>query len=98
MHEEMVVQHADCFQSGFEGLINILFVVRFAANKRAESAAEGGEDLMVGEGHPADDRGVVLFRFPQEASLFILRCYFVVLANVVLRNLEPTRMDEAIRV
>ena len=55
MDEEVFVKDRHGFKGLFAGFVNVLFVVRVAANEWAEPVSKGWEDLVVGEGHPADD-------------------------------------------
>jgi len=59
---------------GLLGFFDILLVVRIAADERTEPATDVGEDFSINIGHPADDRGVILFGLAQQSCLLVLRC------------------------
>ena len=72
MYKEVFVKDRDCFESIFTGFVNVLFVVRDAAYEWVEPASKGWEDFLVGEGHPAYDRGIVLFGLAEKAGFLVL--------------------------
>ena len=88
MHKKVFIENRHGFKGVLASFVNILFVVRVAANEWAEPASEGWEDLMVGEGHPADDGGIILLSLPKKAGFLILRRYCCALACVLSHNLK----------
>ena len=86
MYEEVFIEDRHCFDGFFAGFVNVLLVVRVAADEWAEPASEGWEDLMVGEGHPADDGGIILLGLAEKTSFLILRRDCWVLAGVLSHN------------
>ena len=60
-------------EGALSGLLDSLLVVGVLADERTEPASNGGEELLVGEGHPLEDRSIVLLGLSEEGSLFILR-------------------------
>ena len=72
--KKVVVENAGGFEGGVEGIGDDLFVIGVSADEGAEGGREGGGDLVVGEGHPADDAGVVLLGFAKEGGLLVLGC------------------------
>ena len=61
MYEKVFIKNRHRLESTFAGFVNTLFVVRVAADEWAEPVSKGWKDLLVGEGHPAHDGGIVLF-------------------------------------
>jgi hypothetical protein len=70
---QVVLHDLEALQRGVHALLNFLLVEGPAADQRVEPAAEGGEDLGVGEGHPPQDGGVVLLRVAEESGPLVLR-------------------------
>ena len=60
MHEKVFIENRHSLEGIFAGFINVLSVVRIAADEWAEPASKGWKDLLVGEGHPAHDGGIIL--------------------------------------
>ena len=83
MYEEVFVEDRNGFEGLFASFVNVLFVVRFTAGQWEEPASKGGEDLVVGEGHPADDGGIILLGLAEKAGFLILRRDCWVLAGVL---------------
>ena len=90
MYEEMLIEDRHGFKGVFAGFVNVLFVVRVAADEWAEPASEGWENLMVGEGHPADDGGVILLGFAEKAGFLILRRDYCALKRVLSHKAGST--------
>ena len=82
MYEKMFIEDRHGFKGIFAGFVNILFVVRVAADEWAEPASEGWQDLMVGEGHPADDGSIILLGLAEKTGFLILRRDCCLLARV----------------
>ena len=72
MYEEVFVEDRNGFEGIFASFVNVLFVVRVTADQWAEPASKGWEDLLVGEGHPADDGGIVLLGLAKKGGFLIL--------------------------
>jgi hypothetical protein len=70
---EVVLHDLEALQRGIHALLDFLLVEGPAADERVEPAAERGEDLGVGEGHPPQDGGVVLLRVAEERGPLVLR-------------------------
>ena len=83
MYEQMFIKNRHGFKGIFAGFVNILFVVRVAANEWAKPASKGWKDLLVGERHPAHDGGIILLGFAEKAGLLILRRNCCALARVL---------------
>ena len=86
MNEEVFTKDRHGFKGSFAGFVNILFVVRVAADEWAEPASEGWEDLVIGEGHPADDGGIILLGLTEKIGFLILRRDCCTLARVLSHN------------
>jgi hypothetical protein len=71
--QEVLLEDADGLEGSLLGVLNVLLVVGVAALERTEPATKRGEDLLVGEGHPPQDGGVVLLGLAKEGGLLILR-------------------------
>lgn len=52
--------------------IDILFVVRLTPNQGEEPAGKTGEKFGVGERHPSQDLGIILFGFPEKSGFLVL--------------------------
>lgn len=72
VEHEVVLHGLHLHVGSLLAVLNVLLVVRVAANERAEPAAEGGKDLSVGERHPAEDGGVVLLGLAEQGGLLVL--------------------------
>ena len=79
-------------------VFHVLLVEGVAANERTEPAAEVREELGVGEGHPAEDGGVVLLGLAEEGGLLVLGGDFtyyqlvpVIIANSIVSKWERRR-------
>ena len=83
MYEEVFIEYRNRFKRIFAGFVNVLFVVRIAANEWAEPSPKGWEDLGVGERHPADDGGIILLGLAEKAGFLILRRDCCALARVL---------------
>lgn len=59
-------------QSSLGGIIDDLLVVAVEAEERTVPSTEAGEDLAVGEGHPADNGSIVLLGLTQKGGLLVL--------------------------
>jgi hypothetical protein len=70
--EEVVLEDLDGGLGGLEGLVDVLLVVGVTADQGTESGTKDREDLSVGEGHPAEDAGVVLLGLAEEGGLLVL--------------------------
>ena len=70
--EEVVVEDSDVVGGALLAVVDVLLVVCVPADQRAEPASESWEDLSVGEGHPAEDGGVVLLGLAEEGGLLVL--------------------------
>jgi hypothetical protein len=70
--EEVVLEDLDGGLGGLEGLVDALLVVGVTADQGTERGAKDREDLGVGEGHPAEDAGVVLLGLAEEGGLLVL--------------------------
>ena len=70
--EEVVLEDLDGGLGGLEGLVDALLVVGVTADQRTERGTKDREDLGVGEGHPAEDAGVVLLGLAEESGLLVL--------------------------
>jgi hypothetical protein len=70
--EEVVLEDLDGGLGGLDGLVDALLVVGVTADQGTERGAEDREDLGVGEGHPAEDAGVVLLGLAEESGLLVL--------------------------
>ena len=70
--EEVVLEDLDGGLGGLDGLVDALLVVGVTADQRTERGAKDREDLGVGEGHPAEDAGVVLLGLAEESGLLVL--------------------------
>lgn len=70
--KEVVLEDLDIGSGGLEVVVDALLVVGVTADQRAEGATESGEDLGVGEGHPAEDAGVVLLGLTEKGGLLVL--------------------------
>lgn len=70
--KEVVLKDLDVGLGGLEVLIDALLVVGVTADQGTERGAKGREDLGVGEGHPAEDAGVVLLGLAEESGLLVL--------------------------
>lgn len=70
--EEVVLEDLDVGSGSLEVVVDALLVVGVTADQRTERGAEGREDLGVGEGHPAEDAGVVLLGLAKKGGLLVL--------------------------
>jgi len=69
---EVSLKDSDILEGDLDNLIDGLLVVGREAEEGAEPASQGGEELAVGEGHPAHDGGIVLLGLTQEGGLLVL--------------------------
>lgn len=83
MYKEVFIEDRHGFEGTFASFVNVLFVVRIAAYEWAEPASKGWEDFGVGEGHPADDGGIILLGLAEKAGFLVLRRDCCALARVL---------------
>ena len=69
---QVLLEDGGGLQSSLGSLINGLLVVAVKAEERAVPATEAGQELAVGEGHPADNGGIVLLGLAKEGGLLVL--------------------------
>ena len=69
---EVVLEDLEVHLGRLHVVFHVLLVEGVAADQRAEPATEVWEELGVGEGHPAEDGGVVLLGLTKERCLLVL--------------------------
>jgi hypothetical protein len=68
----VLLEHTDSLEGGSCRVLDALLVVRLEALDGAEPATDLGEDLLVGEGQPLQDGGIVLLGLAEERRLLVL--------------------------
>ena len=69
---EVLLKDGNGLQSSLGDLVDGLLVVGVEAEERAVPATELDEQLAVGEGHPANDGGIVLLGLAKKGGLLVL--------------------------
>lgn len=69
---EVALEGGNVLQRDLGGLLNGLLVVGIHAQEGAVPGGEAGQELRVGEGHPAEDRRIVLLGLAQKGGLLVL--------------------------
>lgn len=69
---EVVLENSKGVVGSLDSLIDNLLVVALEAQEGAVPASKAGENLAVGERHPADDGSVVLLGLAKEGGLLVL--------------------------
>lgn len=69
---QVSLKDSDLGDSDLGGLIDGLLVVAIETEERAVPGSEAGDDLAVGEGHPAHDGGIVLLGLAEKSGLLVL--------------------------
>jgi hypothetical protein len=72
VNEEVVLEDLGVSLGGLEVVVDALLVVGVTADQRTESTAKTREKVGVGEGHPAEDAGVVLLGLAEKGGLLVL--------------------------
>lgn len=70
--EEVVLENLDVGLGGLEGVVDALLVVGVTADQGTERGTKAREEVRVGEGHPAEDAGVVLLGLAKKGGLLVL--------------------------
>lgn len=72
VEEEVRVDDTNGLAGASSSLINVLLVVGHATDQREEPLSNLGEDLGVGERHPAEDLGVIALGLAEKSGLIVL--------------------------
>jgi len=101
--EEMLFENFHVALGVLLAVVDVLLVVRVTANQGAKPGTESGQALGVGEGHPAEDGGVVLLGLAEQSGLFILRgdCAGILAATLipvvlVMKRLAPGGCNQSV--
>lgn len=75
---EVLLQDGESSDGSLGGLVNSLLVVAVKTHQRAVPGTKAGQDLAVGEGHPADNGSIVLLGLAEKGGLLVLGGHYQV--------------------
>jgi hypothetical protein len=70
--DEMLLNNGESLQGSLGSIVDVLLVVGSVALEGTEPSDEAGKDLRVEEGHPLQDRSIVLLGLAEESGLLVL--------------------------